>query len=131
MKIVRERTELPDTDDIYIFGAGQGGRIVRRELAKVPGAKVTGFIDNRARGVLGDRPIIGLDEFLVRRTDRSQIVIASMYAAEIANQLRSHGIESFSDAFPLIAAVLTQRRQRTKAMLAVMVIAIVAILLWG
>jgi len=134
MKIVRERADLPVSDEIYVFGAGRGGRIVAGEIRKIPGARIVAFIDNQKRGEVDGVPVIGLDEFAVKRTERSRLVIASMYVLEIVTQLRHNGVRDFDNAYPLIEGIVAGRARRARLLrgvaIAAAIILIAAIGLW-
>ena len=134
MKIAKKVADLPASDEIYIFGAGQGGQIVLEQLKKVPGAKILGIIDNHKQGSLKGLPILSFDAFLSTRTDNAQVIIASMFGHEMAAQLRRHGMMNFCNAYPLISEVVEKGGQRTRLIKAVATLAVIvvaaAFLLW-
>jgi len=125
MRLVDRPADFHGLGDVFIFGAGDGGLTVYRVLRKLPGVRILGFIDNNKRGELRGLPIIGLDDFLGRKGDPARIVIASMYAFEIAAQLRRNGIVNFDNALPLINARserLAERGRRIRALITIFVL---------
>jgi len=130
MNIVKRRADLPRSGEIFIFGAGNGGRIVWNELRGVRGANVAGFVDNAKTGMLCGLPILSIDEFTAMRTERSRVVIATMFGNEVAAQLRELGVEAVDNAYPLITEILSRGENRSRRIKATMTVLVVVWLLY-
>jgi FlaA1/EpsC-like NDP-sugar epimerase len=114
MIVVKTAAELPSAGKVYVFGAGEGGRIVSAALRRTPDVVVVGFIDNEKSGEMSGTPIVPFERFLAEKSDAAQVVIASMFVYDMAAQLRRSGVKQFYNAYPLIAAEQEAASQRRK-----------------
>lgn len=90
-----ETESYPDIP-VWIYGAGMYGRRFLFDL-RCRGIQAEGFIDGNSRleGTLIDGiPCFSL-ESLIEEKRKGQIVIASIYREEIADELRQYGVENF------------------------------------
>lgn len=101
MRIIVRAGDLPTTGSVLIFGAGDGGQIVWRELSRRPKVQILGFIDNQKTGSLNGLPIHRPADVLPPPTG-TLVIIASMFAREIAVQLKALQVESIASAAPLL-----------------------------
>ncbi|MFS2013639.1 hypothetical protein ACCD06_27860 [Azospirillum sp. CT11-132] len=104
-------SDLPESGEIYIFGASRGGQMLLELLRKLPRIKVIGFIDNQKTGTVLGFPVIDFDTFISTRKENVEIVIASMYVYEIAAQLRRSGIKKFYNAHPLVVEKIKEKEK--------------------
>ncbi|MFS2013646.1 glycosyltransferase [Azospirillum sp. CT11-132] len=105
--------QLPSEGDILIFGAGEGGRIVHAAFRSGSKAQVLGFIDNHKTGVVDGLPVWNPNAVLPP-VPGVRVVVASMYAGEIAGQLRRLGVSEWWNAGPLIRNHLHERDLRRR-----------------
>ena len=113
MRTISRLHELPTTGQVLIFGAGQGGQMVWRALAKRPGVLVIGFIDNSKTGTMNGLPIHRPSDVLPPKAGVS-VIIASMFAGAIAEDLRSFGVEDWYSAAPLIRNLIQAKQMRER-----------------
>lgn len=113
MKTIQRASELPQSGNIYIFGAGMGGRLIRRILAKNPRVNVCGFIDNGKSGVIDGLRICHFSEFSKKKISYDWILIASMYYPEISQQLKQARVANIMNVHPVCQSEVLERR-RTK-----------------
>ncbi len=102
MRVARSAADLPSDRPLYIFGAGEGGRIALAAIRERPELRPAAFIDNARAGTLEDLPILTLAAFLAERPGDAAVVLASQYWAEIAAQLDSVGVKAAWNLYPLI-----------------------------
>lgn len=91
--------ELPDDRQVWIYGAGEGGRIMLDRLLRTPGVRVAGFMDRTQRGSVGGRPTLSAAEVLSKNDDVS-VVVASQYWREILVDLDALGARNVYCAYP-------------------------------
>lgn len=109
MKAVRDIRDLPTDGTILIFGAGGAGRRIKAAYDRI-GVAVRGFVDNQKTGTIDDVPVLDLPAFLELRSDDTRLVVASMYIAEIAQQLVRHGVTDYVNAYPLVESLIAAER---------------------
>lgn len=117
MPLVASFEQLPDRGDVLIFGAGEGGRIVHAAFRQGSRARILGFIDNNKTGKVDGLPVWHPDAVLPPASG-VHIVVASMYAGEIAGQLRRLGVQEWWNAAPLIRNHLHERDLRRRHLFA-------------
>jgi len=118
--LVSSAEQLPQRGDVLIFGAGEGGRIVLAEFRRGGGAaRVVGFIDNNKSGEVEGLPVFRPDAVSLSN-EGTRVVVASMFAGEIADQLRHLGVTELWNAAPLIRNVLHEREARARGPLSVL-----------
>lgn len=105
---VSQVSDLPKSGGVYIFGAGQGGQIIKDLYKNIPVTTVLGFIDNAKTGTLSGLPVYDFPTFLNVRDQDAAIVLTSVHLAELAAQLAEAGIHRYYNAFPLIEMVLLE-----------------------
>lgn len=109
MKVISRPHELPDAGDVLIFGAGQGGWIVKRTLLAHGKANILGFVDNGRTGYFDGTPIFAPTDVLPPAPGVA-VIVASMFHREIGEQLDRLGVADWRSAAPLIRN--TQQAQR-------------------
>jgi hypothetical protein len=107
---VDDITDLLPFGALYIFGAGEGGRILKSIMDRQPGLSVTGFIDSGRGGELDGVPVIQRDAFFAAAAPGTPVVIAGQAGDQIAVLLRQAGFYRVFDAYPLVLEELEQRR---------------------
>lgn len=85
--------DLPSDKPIWIYGAGEGGRIMKRKLDLL-GIKIAGFVDKFKTGFLEDLPIIGLKTATKVINEDTTLIIASIFWQEIREELRRQRISA-------------------------------------
>lgn len=113
MRIIVRVGDLPTAGNVLIFGAGDGGRIVWRELSRRPKVNILGFIDNQKTGSLNGHPIHRPSDVLPPPPG-TLVIIASMFAREIAIQLKSMGVEEMASAAPFLFNHIQARQLRQR-----------------
>lgn len=83
--------DLPPKRPLWIYGAGEGGRIMSRKLDLL-GIKISGFVDKHKTGIHEGHPIVGLDEARKVINEETILIIASIFWQEIREDLRKHHI---------------------------------------
>ncbi|HYC02692.1 MAG TPA: hypothetical protein VED40_05325 [Azospirillaceae bacterium] len=126
MKTIRRTTELPYEGDVFIYGAGKGGEIIRDILAARPAVRVLGFIDTNKSGTLGSLPIHKFSEFAQQDRAYDLVLIASMYYADISRQLKAAGITRVMNAYTVCHDQIAARRQVLRAWIGAAFIAALA-----
>lgn len=115
MRTIRRESELPQTGDVFIFGAGKAGETVFDLVANNPDLRILGFVDNGKTGVLRDLPILSFDAFLAGRGGSETVMIASMYVGEISRQLKDAGVGNLINAYPILQNQRYERRRAYRA----------------
>lgn len=113
MRIILRAGDLPMAGDVLIFGAGEGGRIVWRELSRRPKVRTVGFIDNQKTGMLRGLPIHRPADVLPPPVG-TVVIIASMFAQEIAVQLKAMGVEDMASAAPFLFNQIQAKKTRRR-----------------
>lgn len=111
MRLIVRASDLPTAGDVLIFGAGEGGMILWRELSRRPKIRVLGFVDNQKTGTLNGLPIHRPADALPPAAG-TLVVIASMFARDIAVQLRAMGVEEIASAAPFLFNHIQARQVR-------------------
>ncbi|HYC02677.1 MAG TPA: hypothetical protein VED40_05250 [Azospirillaceae bacterium] len=111
MRIISRPGDLPPSGDVLIFGAGEGGRIVWEALSRNPAVRVLGFIDNQKTGSMLGLPVHRPADILPPAPGVA-VVIASMFAREIAVQLRALGVEEPWSAALFLINHMQKRQMR-------------------
>lgn len=106
MPLITRIEDAPRGNALHVYGAGEGGRAVRRALDTLPDARVAGFIDSTRGGSIDGLEIVTVDDFARRPPAGAEIVIASQYAYDISRALVERGITRYWDATPLMTALL-------------------------
>lgn len=96
-------TLFPDTGhSIYIYGAGEYGEHVYRNLVVSGYTGIVGFIDTHKIGEKEDLPIFSFSEFQKNKRDNYVIFIASTYDEDIEeNLIRNNEFNYILDPFRL------------------------------
>jgi len=130
LRVVRSLADLPRGVPIYLYGAGDGGRKIRRACRRDADIRVTGFLDTFRSGELDGLPIHKASEFFAARpTSDGAIVVASAFGEDIKRHLVGLGVKTVYDAYPMIQRIAEEsalRRRRRRA--AIMTAGIVAVL---
>ncbi|WP_206538769.1 hypothetical protein, partial [Aeromonas finlandensis] len=101
---IREPEELHVlnmTCPVYIYGAGKGGELVRA-LLESKGFSVTSFITTQQPDTHDGLKMMSLEQFIEKRDENAQIVIASAYFDVISLNLAERGIMHFYNAYPYV-----------------------------
>lgn len=107
---------LPRDVPLVLFGAGQGGRLVRRAAARRHHIRIAGFLDNHKQSDFMDGlPVWRLEEFLEAHPPNARIIITSQYRREIGGQLHAAGIREYLDASPLVERLVRRRAALAQA----------------
>lgn len=92
--------ELPHGAEIYIYGAGRGGRLIADALWQRADVSILGFIDASRSGTLRGFPIYSLDGSQAARD--ALIIVASAHWDEISTLLAEKGYVNVWNAATLI-----------------------------
>lgn len=103
-------SELPQNGRIYIFGAGEGGTTIKALYGNIPGAEIAGFIDNGKTGEIDGVRILSFDEFKNIHDRDDHVLLASVYLAEMAEQLRGAAIGRYYNVAPLVESTIMDQR---------------------
>ncbi|MDQ2104245.1 radical SAM protein [Azospirillum isscasi] len=103
-------SSLPKDQEIFIFGASQGGSLLGREIVAA-GYRLCAFIDSFKIGELDGLPILHPDAIADRIDRAASILIASMRGDEIAPILLSKGFTRIFNAYPLVLNCLDRAKQ--------------------
>ncbi len=80
--------KIPQNATVAIFGAcSVGGNILKDLLLKRKDVKTICFIDNKKQGEFLDLPIYGLKEFLDKNLNVNLVIVASLSAQDIVNDI--------------------------------------------
>lgn len=93
---------LPGGRPLYIYGSGQGGRIILGELSKHPHLGVTGFLDSQNTGTAFDRPLFRPADLPEAHVREAIFIIASEHLVAMTATLRALGAVHIHDATPHI-----------------------------
>jgi hypothetical protein len=89
---------------VYIFGAGEPGRLLRHALESERGIRTLAFIDSYRRGTVDGLPIINVNEFLRRDRKDGHVLLCSPSFHDMADLLAQDGFEHVINAWPFIQA---------------------------
>lgn len=130
MKTIRRATELPQSGNVYIFGAGMGGRLIQKVLSKNPMVKVCGFIDNGKSGFMDGLRIYKFSEFNDSKISYDWILIASMYYPEIAQQLKKSGTKNVMNVYSVCQNEVWERRRTIRATITAGFLLVILLMVW-
>ena len=106
---VRTIADLPNGPSMYIFGAGNSGRLARELVHKAQKGAVLGYIDTYKTGWLDGLEIIDPATFLTRfRPGQVDVLVAADAHEAMVATLLAAGVRPVHDAFELVA----RERQR-------------------
>ncbi|MBP2294321.1 SGNH/GDSL hydrolase family protein [Azospirillum rugosum] len=100
-------TDIPGREPVHVYGAGQGGAVMLRELAAA-GIPIAGVVDTERSGRLGEHRLLCLEEFLAEADDRTRVVVASQFHTEIVARLSGRFGGTVFNAHPLIQRIASQ-----------------------
>lgn len=126
MKNLRNLDQVPRGAPVYVYGAGKAGATLLRALRRQPGVVAAGFIDSFKSGSAEGLPVIALTDFAQNRPADAQVIIASMYVNEIAEQLDQQGVHDFYNGYPLAMALIDQGVLKKNLILIGAVLAVLA-----
>jgi hypothetical protein len=92
---------LPAGAELFIYGAGEGGRLVARELARLP-VRILGFIDGNPGGPVAGYPVFPPGHLATADRPGMHLVLASQFWADIAESLPVFRFAKVHNAHPLI-----------------------------
>ena len=96
--------DIPAGEPLLIYGAGAGGKILRRSLEAV-GRSVAGYLDSYRSGEYDGLPLFHAEKALTKLGDGSVIAVASMYVDDIVSTLllAERGFQ-ICDSYPLVSS---------------------------
>lgn len=106
MKIAAAIADLPRGVPLYLFGAGEGGRIVKAALDKDAGLRLAGFIDSAKTGEIDGVAIQSPAQFFAERPSDAVVVVASQYWASISGLLYDNGVDNVVNIYPFICKMM-------------------------
>lgn len=112
IRVLDDVAHLPSDAPLFVFGAGQGGRLVIQALRRRPQMRVAAVIDTYKTGEVEGIPIITPAEFFARAAPDTPVVIASMYMDEIKLQLATHGVRNLYNLYPFVRNRMAESRYR-------------------
>lgn len=126
MKVLSNPRRLKASGPIYLYGASEGGRIVKRALDAAGRVTVTAFVDRAPKAEVDGLPVLSAASFLATGDRGATVVIASQHWEDIAMHLSAAGFYKLWTADPIIqrhlamvrdpaSADLERRRRRLKA----------------
>lgn len=130
MKTIRRAAELPQSGNIYIFGAGLGGHLIYKLLMKNPEVNVGGFIDNGKSGFLDGLQIYNISDFSGNKMAYDWILIASMYYPEISQQLKEAGNANVMNVYSVCQNEVWERRRTKRATITAGVLLAILLIAW-
>ncbi|WP_188092421.1 hypothetical protein [Azospirillum sp. B21] len=130
MRVLNDVAHLPTTVPLFVFGAGQGGRLVVQAIQRRPQMRIEAVIDTYKRGEVDGIPVITPAEFFKRAEPDTPVVIASMYMDEIKLQLVAHGIRNLYNLYPFVRNQLAEARYRRDRLRAASVLAVAVAAAW-
>jgi glycosyltransferase involved in cell wall biosynthesis len=102
MRKITAPSEIPVGVPVYVYGTGEGGRVVRSAMTRAQGVAFAGFIDSFRSGETDGATIRHVDAFLADHPPDAVALIASHAYREIANTLRRRGFTAYINAYPLV-----------------------------
>jgi len=104
--------DIPAGEPLFIYGAGAGGKILRRSLDAV-GRSVSGYLDSHRSGEYDGLPLYRAEKMLRKLGEGSVIAVASMYVDDIVSILLStEGYFQVCDCYPLVSSSETELAER-------------------
>jgi len=94
--------DIPRDGTVLVFGAGDGGVMIRRKLERFYGFRIAGFVDSYKVGEADGVAVIGINALFDKYPKDTPIVISSQAHAEIARILRDAGFTRIYNAFPYV-----------------------------
>lgn len=104
--------DLPRQGIVYVYGAGDGGLMIKRKLERFYAFKIAGFIDARQQGELDGLPILRPDQMAASVPQDAAIIIASQAHADISRFLLKAGFAKVVNAFPYMTNHVDDVRHR-------------------
>jgi len=101
MKVVRNIHDVPSDQDIYVFGAGSGGRIALAAL-RTSGHRVAAVIDSVKTGAIDGLEILSPEAFGALNLPDAPVLVASQYWAPIFDTLHRNGHRAVFNAYPFV-----------------------------
>lgn len=97
---------LPGTGPIWLYGAGQGGALVRACLPPTIRPRLQGFLDSERRGELLGLPLARPQDIAAEEMAAATVIIAAQYVSDILRVLSGGPVRPahILNAYPYIAA---------------------------
>ena len=105
MKIYQDIENLPKNVPLYIFGASEGGMIVKDVITRINDLNLAGFIDSNKNGMIDGFPILSPVEFFSKKPDDAVVLVASQYHHSISKKLIENEFPNFINMYPFIYKV--------------------------
>lgn len=99
---LRDLGALAGLDQVHIFGAGQGGRLLLQALRREGGPKVAGFIDPQDSGTLEGLPVVPFDAFAASHDRDTAVLLSNRYEVANAERLAAQGFTRIYPAHQLV-----------------------------
>lgn len=117
MRTIHNLKEFPRDGALYIYGAGDGGILIRQRLDRFYGVTITAFIDRQKTGLLDGIPILSPDRLLAEVDRGAAIIIAAQAHADIGRFLASAGFTNIYNAFPYVTLYVDDIRHQRRVAL--------------
>lgn len=109
---VHDIAALSAGSEAFIYGAGQGGRLVAGELARRAALRLTGFIDANPQGPVAGYPVFSPDHLATVDRPGAHVILASQFWPDIAESLPIFRHAVVHNAYPLILHLQGQAMAR-------------------
>jgi 2-polyprenyl-3-methyl-5-hydroxy-6-metoxy-1,4-benzoquinol methylase len=110
MKMLTSLHDFAALDSVHLFGAGEGGRILKSEIERIGITRIDGFIDSERSGLLDGLTIHKASEWIALGMSATPIVIASRSHEEIARILGAAGFHHVFNGYPVIMNLVNRQR---------------------
>lgn len=107
--------DLPREGVVYVYGAGDGGLMIKRKLEHFYSFAITGFIDAFKRGNVDGIAILRPEQLISEADREASIIIASQAYSDIGQFLLKSGFSRVFNAFPYMSNHVDDIRYRTVA----------------
>lgn len=99
-------SRLPQTGPIWLYGAGEGGKLVCDGLPALARARLRGFLDSRQQGQMRSLPLCRPGDLAAAEMESATVIIAAQYVSDILLHLRRGPVAPahILNAYPYIAA---------------------------
>lgn len=104
--------DLPRQGIVYVYGAGDGGLMIKRKLERFYAFRISGFVDARQRGELDGCPILQPEQLAATVARDAGIIIASQSYSDIGRFLANAGFSRVVNAFPYMTNHVDDVRYR-------------------
>lgn len=114
MRAIHNLKDFPRDGALYVYGAGDGGILIKRRLSQFYDKPVTAFIDRQKTGLLEGTPILSPDRLLAEVDRGAAIIIAAQAHADIGRFLILAGFTNIFNAFPYVALYVEDIRHQRR-----------------